>query len=226
MKEDLKPSTPVKILIVDDHALIRKGIMAILKNHDSSWALYEAEDGVRAILKAEEIEPEIILLDYHMPRLDGVKAAAIIKKASPESKIIIVSMDMNPEMIIEMIHAGVAGIVSKQSSDDELLLAIDAVKNGKQHLSGHVSEIVSHNFLEKKKRDRHSRHTKDQLFTDRESEILKHIMNGLSCQTIAKALALSTRTVSNHKANMFRKCNVSSTSELIRFASKIKIGPS
>jgi DNA-binding NarL/FixJ family response regulator len=167
MDDYAKPLKPVKILIVDDHALIRKGIMAILKNYASSWELLEAEDGVKAILKAQEANPDIILLDYHMPKLDGVKAATIIKKASPESKIIIVSMDMNPEMIIEMIHAGVAGIVSKQSSDDELILAIDTVKNGKRHLSEHVSEIVTQDILDKKKRIRKYRHTKNKLQTDR-----------------------------------------------------------
>lgn len=225
MNDHLKRSKPVKILIVDDHALIRKGIMAILKNHDSSWDLHEAEDGVGAILKAEEIDPEIILLDYHMPKLDGAKAATIIKKALPESKIIIVSMDMNPEMIIEMIHAGVAGIVSKQSSDDELILAIDTVKNGKRHLSVHASEILDKNFLDKKNRIRRYRHARSNLLTDRETEILKFVVQGLSCQTIAKSLSISSRTVSNHKSSIFRKYNVKSTPELIRYAMKIKIVP-
>jgi two-component system, NarL family, response regulator NreC len=216
-------SKPVRILIVDDHALIRKGIMAILKNHDSSFDLHEAEDGVRAILKAEEVDPEIILLDYHMPKLNGAQAATILKKASPRSKIIIVSMDVSPEMIIEIIHAGVSGIVSKQSADDELILAIDTVKNGKRHLSVQATEIVSQNFLDNKKRNRPNRHTKNTLLTDRETEILKLIVKGFPCKAIAKALSISSRTVSNHKTSMFRKCNVHSTLELVRFAIKIKI---
>lgn len=223
MKDYSKPSKPVKILIVDDHALIRKGIMALLKNHDASFDLHEAEDGVRAILKAEEIDPEIILLDYHMPKLNGAQAATIIKKALPRTKIIIVSMDVSPEMIIEIIHAGVAGIVSKQSSEDELISAIDTVKNGKRHLSVHASEILSQNFLDKKKRIRQNRHSRNKLFTDRETEILKYIVKGFSCQTIAKAFSISTRTVSNHKASMFRKCKVHSTLELVQFAIKTKI---
>jgi len=102
--DDCKSNTHIKILIVDDHVFIRKGIMAVLQNHDSSWELYEAEDGVRAVVVAEEIDPDIILLDYHMPKMDGVKAANILKKASPHSRIIVVSMDSSPEMIIEMIY--------------------------------------------------------------------------------------------------------------------------
>jgi DNA-binding NarL/FixJ family response regulator len=225
MNDYLTPSKPVKILIVDDHALIRRGIIALLKNHDSSLDLHEAEDGVRAILKAEEIDPEIILLDYHMPKLNGAKAATIIKKTSPQAKIIIVSMDLSPEMIIEIIDAGVAGIVSKQSPEDELILAIDNVKNGKTHISGHASEFLKQNLLEKKKRTRQNRHTINKLLTDRETEILKFIVKGLSCSTIAEALSISPRTVSNHKASIFRKCKVNSTLELIRFAINIKIIP-
>jgi len=225
MNEKLNPSTPVKILIVDDHALIRKGIMALLKNYNSSWELYEAEDGVKAVVKAEEIDPDIILLDYHMPKLDGAKAATIIMKASPQTKIIIVSMDVSPEMIMEIIHAGVVGIVSKQSTEDELISAIDAVKNGKRHLSAHASEIVSQNFLEKKKSNRQYRHTKSQLLTDRETEILKYIVQGFSTPTIAKTLSISSRTVDNHKLNMFKKCKVNSTLELIQYVGKLKNVP-
>ena len=222
MNENLNPSAPVKILIVDDHALIRKGIMALLKNHNSSWDLYEAEDGVKAVVKAAEIDPDIILLDYHMPKLDGAKAATIIMKASPQTKIIIVSMDVSPEMIMEIIHAGVVGIVSKQSTEDELILAIDAVKNGKRHLSAHASEIVNQNFLEKKPSKRQSRHTRNELLTDRETEILKYIVKGFSTSIIAKTLSISSRTVDNHKASMFKKCKVNSIIGLVQYAAKIK----
>jgi DNA-binding NarL/FixJ family response regulator len=216
---------PVSILIVDDHALIRKGIMAILKNYNPNWELHEAEDGVKAILKAQEINPDIILLDYLMPRLDGVKAANIIRKARPESKIIMVSMDMSPEIIIEMIDADVAGIVSKHLGDDELLQAIDTVQNGKRHLSEPASLIITKDFLEKKKNKRRSKNNKNKLLTERETEILKYTVKGASSPTIARILSISVRTVSNHKASMFRKFKVKSTIELVRYAERMKIVP-
>jgi DNA-binding NarL/FixJ family response regulator len=134
-------------------------------------------------------------------------------------------MDIRPEMILEILHAGVAGIVSKQSPDDELLQAIDNVKNGKTHLSGHASDIINQNLLGKKKRNRKHRHTKNKLLTDRETEILKYLAYGFTCPTIAKVLSISPRTVSNHKASMFKKGNVKSTIELVRFAIKMKIIP-
>ena len=218
-------SQPVKILIVDDHALIRKGIMAILKNYNPNWELHEAEDGVKAVLKAQDINPDIILMDYLMPRLDGVKAANIIRKARPESKIIMVSMDMSPEIIIEMIDADVAGIVSKHLGDDELLKAIDTVQNGKLHLSEPASLLITKDLLEKKKNKRHAKNKKTKLLTNRETEILKYIVKGASSPTIARILSISVRTVSNHKGSIFRKFKVKSTIELVRFATRTKIFP-
>ena len=217
------PSYPVKILIVDDHALIRSGISAILKKHNPDWELYEAEDGVRAITRAKEIEPEIILLDYHMPRLDGAKAANIIKKARPESKIIMVSMDMSPEIVIEMINAGVAGIISKHSEDHELIEAIDKVQNGRLHLSDYASRLVNEDLLIHTRKKRKTKYNKNKFLTDRETDILQHIIKGSSNATIGRILSISIRTVENHKASIFRKCNVKSTIELIRFALKMKL---
>ena len=219
----LNPLKPVKILIVDDHALIRRGIMALLKDYNPGWELHEAEDGVRAIVKAQEVDPDVILLDYHMPKLDGLKTTTIIKRALPESKIIIVTMDMNPEIVTAMIDMGVAGFVSKQSPDNELILAIDTVKNGKRHLSEFASKIISEKVIEKKKRIMHDKHTKSKLLTDREIEILKYLLKGYSCPVIAKTLSLSYRTVENHKASIFRKCKVGSIIELARIAIKMKI---
>ena len=225
MNKPINLSQPVRILIVDDHALISKGIMAILKNYNPNWELHEADDGVKAILKAQEINPDIILLDYLMPRLDGVKAANIIRKARPESKNIKLSMEMSPEIIIEMIDADVAGIVSKHLGDDELLQAIVTVQNGKRHLSEPASLIITKDLLEKKKNNRYPKNTKNKLLTDREAEILKYIVKGASSPTIARILSLSVRTVSNHKASMFRKFKVKSTIELVRYAIRMKLVP-
>jgi two-component system, NarL family, response regulator NreC len=223
MNVHLNPLKTVKILIVDDHALIRKGIMALLKDYNPGWELHEAEDGVKAIVKAQEVDPDIILLDYHMPKLDGLKTTTIIKRSLPESKIIIVTMDMNPEMVTALIDVGVAGIVSKQSPDNELILAIDTVKSGKRHLSEFASKIITQKVIEKKQRIMHDKHTRSKLLTDREIEVLKYLVKGYSCPVIAKTLSLSYRTVENHKANLFRKCKVSSIIELARIAIKMKI---
>lgn len=223
MNPTINPSQTIKILIVDDHALIRSGIIALLKKYSPDWDFYEAADGVRAIMKAQEVNPDIILLDYHMPKLDGVKAANIIKKGRPESKIIMVSMDMGPEIIIEMIRAGVSGIVSKYSNEHELLQAIKKVQNGSRHLSETATELAARDLIRNKTRKRYSRNTRSRLFTDRETEILRYVVKGLPSAAIARILSISVRTVTNHKASMFRKCNVKSTIELVRIAIKMGI---
>jgi DNA-binding NarL/FixJ family response regulator len=213
----------VTILVVDDHALIRKGIIAILKSHDSRWVLSEAENGVQAILKANEIKPDIILMDNIMPKLDGVKAASVIHKNHPNTKIIMVSMDMSPEFIISSINAGVMGILPKDSSDKEMITAIDSVKNGKHHLTGHVSEIATQHIIDKKKRRKRTPGSTKGSLTNKEMVILKLLFKGLSSSDIGSHLSISPRTVDNHKANIFKKCHVHSVSELIRFALKAKL---
>jgi DNA-binding NarL/FixJ family response regulator len=215
---------PIKILVVDDHALTRRGIMALLKDHDPTWQLEEAEDGIMAAIKAGNQKPDIILLDYHMPKLNGGKAATLIRKASPGSRLILVTMEMSPEVMIDTINAGVVGIVSKHSGENELISAIDHVQNGKNHFPEGVSEIVAMDDLEKQKRIKKSRHTTSKLLTDRENEVFQFVIKGLPASSIARILSISIRTVTNHKANIFKKCKVSSTPELIRFAIKKKIG--
>lgn len=198
--------------------------MSLLKDHDPTWQLEEAEDGVVAIMKAGRLQPEIILLDYHMPKLNGIKAATFIKKASPDSRLILVSMEMSPEVMIETIHAGISGIVSKHSNENELILAIDHVANGKNHYPETVSEMVAMDDKEKQKQVKQSRHTKSKLLTDREDEVFRQIIKGLTASSIARTLFISVRTVNNHKTNIFRKCKVRSTPELIRYAFKMKPG--
>jgi DNA-binding NarL/FixJ family response regulator len=214
---------PVKILLVDDHQLLRQGLLAILKNHNSKWELHEAENGIQAILKADEVEPDIILMDYLMPKLDGIRATTVIKKSLPDVKIIMVSMDMSPEVIIQTIQAGVLGIVSKNSSEKELLNAIDMVKNGKQHLSGFVSDIATEQGFNRRNKKGKPAPARINFLTKREKEVLKQLLKGLSTKTIADEMAISARTVDNHKANIFRKCHIHSTNELMRFALKANI---
>ena len=194
---------PIKILVVDDHALYRRGNMALLRDYYPDWEIYEAEDGVRAVTKSIQLNPEIILLDYHMPKLNGVKAATLIRKVSPCSKIIIVSMEMNPNVMIDMINAGVAGIISKNDYDDELILAIDSVKNGGNHIPERVSKILEQDLLDKQTKTKRFRHNKNKLLTDREIDVLQLIVKGQPTPVIANTLSISIRTVNNHKASIF-----------------------
>jgi DNA-binding NarL/FixJ family response regulator len=208
----------VKILVADDHALIRKGIISILTQHDPDWEVFEAENGIQAILKAGEIKPDIILMDYLMPKLDGVNASIAIRKDSPDAKIIMVTMDMSEERIISMIDAGVMGIVPKESPADELLSAIREVNEGKHHLKGKTAELAEMQTFDRKSKRKHPKTYKNNIFSAREKEILTALVQGLSAQKIATKFSISKRTVETHKSNIFRKSKSHSTAALIRYA--------
>lgn len=214
---------PIKILVVDDHALYRRGIMALLKDFYPDYQIDEAEDGVKGIIKARELKPEIILLDYHMPKLNGVKAATLIRKASKTSKIIAVSMEMNPDVMIEMINIGVVGIISKNDYDTELKMAIEHVKSGERHIPEKVSQIISQKVTQDKDSEKKKRHNLNELLSDREMEVFHLVVQGYSIERIAESLAISERTVSNHKASIYKKCKVKNNSGLIRYAIKTKM---
>lgn len=219
----MKPLNPVKILLVDDHALIRKGIMALLQKHNDTWELFEADNGIQGVLKARQIRPDIILMDYFMPKLDGLKAAIMIKKELPGTLIIIVTMDMRPELIMESIEAGINGIVPKQAQEIELLSAITDVKNGLIHMNGSIPGMANDHIRETPKRKEKKKHTMHKILTDREIEIISFLAMGLHISEIAEKLTISVRTVGAHKTNIFRKCKVRSTPELMRFALRNKI---
>ena len=220
---NLKLNKPVKILVVDDHSLTRRGILSILKEHNPVWKVFEAEDGVKAALIARDIQPEIILLDYNMPRLDGIKTATLIRKASPDSKIIIVSMETNPDVMIETVKTGVVGIVSKHSYDDELIVAIDDVKKGTNHLPENVTVMINDQPANKQVKKKYSKQDQNKLLSSREEEIFEYLIKGMAAESIAQIFDISYRTVNNHKTSIFKKCKVNSTPELIRYAFKKKL---
>src|ERR1035437_7909128 len=131
-----------RILLADDHSLLRKGLASILKHHNSEWEWFEAIDGEDAIKKAGLLRPDLILMDHIMPVLDGVQATIEIRRKFPEIKIIMVSMDVTEEVIIQAMVAGVKGFIPKDSPESELLAAIHEVLRGKYHLTGRILEIA------------------------------------------------------------------------------------
>ncbi|MCX6252108.1 MAG: response regulator transcription factor [Bacteroidetes bacterium] len=209
-----------KILIVDDHALLRKGVHSIISAHHPEWEVYEAENGIQSILKANDVKPDLILMDYHMPKLDGISAATAIHREYPAAKIIMVSMDVGEEEVGHMIDAGVMGIVHKESPEEELLKAISEVRDGQYYLKGKIGALANQYRMEmlEKKKKRVKSH--DQLLSRRENDVLKLLVKGLSRNEIAEKFTLSKRTVEKHIANIYKKTNTHSVYSLIRFTLK------
>lgn len=213
----------IRILIVEDQTLIRRGLSSMVRTKFPAWEISEAANGLEAISKAKKFHPDIILMDYWMPKMNGLKASKIILKQNPKAKIIIVSAEGHSEFLYEAVDAEVSGIVAKNSSDADLFQAIEQVRRGLTYMNSQVSDKVTQVFYERKKKRIGIRHRHSSLFSDREMEVLKLLLNGNTASQIADQLYISRRTVEGHKANMLKKCQVKSTPDLIRFAISKKL---
>jgi DNA-binding NarL/FixJ family response regulator len=204
----------LNVLLVDDHALVRKGFRALLLNHFPHWEIREAGNGVQAILTCSATPQDIVLMDYDMPKLDGLAAAKQILRASPGTRILMVSMHNEDELILKMRESGVMGIVNKAAGDDELLLAIDKVRNGIKHFPLTGSSSFEQAIKNHSEKDLNGLAT----LTPREAEIFRMLTSGRPPALIADALSISIKTLDTHKMSIFRKCKVHSMPELVRFA--------
>jgi DNA-binding NarL/FixJ family response regulator len=215
----------IRILIADDHALVREGISAILKLHDDIEILGEASDGSETILKANELDPDIILMDIAMPGLGGIEATLEIKKANPEIKILVLSQYDDREYVSRLIKSGVSGYILKHAVGTDLISAIRAVARGEFYLYSSIASSVIDDYLNPKEALSEDPYEK---LTGREKQVLKIIAEGHSHKEIANILNISVKTVIAHQANIAEKLDIHSRAEFVKFAIRkgiIKIDP-
>jgi DNA-binding NarL/FixJ family response regulator len=203
----------IKILLVDDHAIMRDGIRALLGLNEDIKIVGEASDGRVAIKKAEELVPDIILMDIAMPGMDGLEATHHILKHNPRAKIIVLTQYDNREYILSAIKAGAVGYVSKRALGSELVGAIKAVHRGDSFLYPSAAAALIEEY---RQRDKIS-DPYDQL-TSREREILKLIAEGHTSQQIASMLVISSKTVLGHRSRIMTKLSLHNRTELIKYA--------
>ncbi len=208
----------IKVLIVDDHLLVRSGIKSLLQDIEEINVVDEAENGSQAIEKAVELNPDVILMDISMPDISGLDATAEIKKRSLPVKVLILTMYENEEYIYSALKLGAHGILHKNISKEELILAIKTVASGKRYFGLSISQIVIENLI--KKFDESIDSKGEIEFTKREKEVLHLIAEGYSNHEIAAKLGISTRTVDSHKTNLMQKLNIKSSAALTKFAVK------
>ena len=206
----------IRVLIADDHALVREGIAAFLRMNDDIEVVGEASDGIEAIERAGKIRPDIILMDIGMPRLGGLEAMVELKKTDPAVKVIVLTQYDDREYISRFLKAGVSGYLLKKAVGSELVNAIRAVHRGEFYLfSGITSEVVS-GYLGK--RDEHAGEDLYEKLTDREKQVLKLIAEGYSHKEIASCLDISVKTVITHQTNISEKLDIHSRMALAKFA--------
>jgi len=207
---------PYRIVIAEDHTILREGLRALLSSHSEFEIVGEAEDGREAIRCAENLRPDLILLDLSMPRMNGLEAIAEIKRAAPEIKIMTLTVHKTEEYIHATLQAGADGYVLKEATYSELVSAIKNVMAGKRYLSPGISEKVIDGYLEGRKTLKAT--SGWNLLTSREREVLKLIAEGYRNKEIADYLCISSKTVEKHRANLMKKLNLHNVSALTAFA--------
>jgi DNA-binding NarL/FixJ family response regulator len=205
-----------RIVIAEDHRILREGLRALLNSEPNLEIVGEAEDGRDAIHCVETLTPDLVLMDLSMPRMDGLDAIKEIKKRHPETKVLALTVHKTEEYILASLRAGADGYVLKDATQDELLMAIRSVLVGKSYLSPGASEKVIEGYLESRKTLKTS--TSWDTLTPREREILKLIAEGYKNRDIADYLFVSVKTVEKHRANLMKKLDLHTTSALTAFA--------
>ncbi len=203
----------IKILIADDHKLVREGIKSLLKDNKDIEVVGEAGDGDEILNKLKDLIPDIILLDISMPKVNSLSFCEKIKFISPNTKIIILSMHYSEEYVREALKYGVKGYILKDSSLSEMEFAIRSVFNNETYLSPKISNILVKDYLEK---------VKDPLdvLTERQREVLKLLVEGYSPKEISHKLGISVKTVETHKSQLMERLNIYDLPGLVKFAIK------
>ena len=203
-----------KIILVDDHKLVRQGMSSLLNAQPNIEVIGEANDGQEAIKLIETLSPDIALLDVMMPNLNGIEAAKIVKQRGFKTKIIFLTMHANAAYAVRALQSGGLGYVLKDSDFNEILQAIENAMEGKRYLSAPISDEVLEMLLNS---DPGKEDTLEVL-SPREREILQLIAEGNTNATIAEKLTLSVRTVESHRSNIMKKLRFSSHADLVKFA--------
>jgi len=201
----------IRILLADDHALVRRGFAMILAAQPDMEVAGEAGNGREAVDLAEKLKPDVVVMDVTMPELNGIEATRRIVEAAPRARVLALSMHKDAVYVREILRAGARGYLLKDSADLDLLAAVRAVAKGEGYLSPSVSDAVLTDYR---------RHVTDplDLLTSREREVLQMIAEGKTNKEIATSLNLSVYTVEAHRGRIMEKLNLHSTGELVRFA--------
>jgi DNA-binding NarL/FixJ family response regulator len=207
----------LRILVADDHGLVRCGAAAVLQTQRGWRVVGEAANGLEAVQKAIELKPDVAILDISMPGLDGIEAARQIHRAVPETKILVVTMHDSDHIVRRALDAGALGYLLKSDFTDSLTKAVKAVADGKRFLTPKVSEIVLDGFL--KTSSQHQQWDRpDTRTTPREIEIIRLLAGGKANKEIATLLGITVRTVETHRAKIMLKLGIHSLADLIHYA--------
>ena len=205
-----------RIVIAEDYTILREGLRSLLSSHPEFEIVGEAEDGQEAIRSVEKLKPDLALMDLSMPRMNGMDAIKEIKKRSPQTKVLVLTVHKTEEYIHAALQAGADGYILKDSTHAELGLAIKNILEGKRYISPGISESLIEGYLEGRKKSNPP--SRWDTLTQREREILKLIAEGYKNKAIAEYLCISVKTVEKHRANLMKKLDLHNIQSLTALA--------
>lgn len=214
---------PIRVLVVDDHVLFRRGLQMVLEQEPDIAIAGEAANGAEAVRLACELLPDIVLLDIRMPQQPGIEACAAIKEMVPSARIIMLTISDEEADLYEAVKAGASGYLLKEISTDELAAAIRAVAEGQSLINPSMASKLLSEFAAMAKRTGEREHLPGPRLTDREREVLRLVARGLNNREIAKQLFISENTVKNHVRNILDKLQLHSRMEAVVYAVREKI---
>ena len=205
----------IKIMVVDEHKILREGLSSLINKQTNMETIGEATDGREAIETVNKLSPDLVLMDVTMPNLNGIEATRKIKSKNPDIEIIALSLHSDRRYVLGMLDAGASGYLLKECAFDELVRAINTVMSGKKYLSPEISDILVDEYVNKDAPDKAIIYSK---LTSRERETLQQIAEGKSTKDIAKDLSISIKTVETHRQHIKKKLKATSIAELTKIA--------
>jgi DNA-binding NarL/FixJ family response regulator len=208
----------LRLLLADDHEIVRKGLRALLEAEPGWQVAAEAADGRDAVEKAQQIKPDIAILDISMPSLNGLEATRQIVKGISQTKVLVLTMHDSDPLIQRVLEAGARGYLLKSDAARDLVAAVDALRRNKTFFTPKVARLVLEGYLDKSPRESSSPEGGSCRLTDRQREIVQLLAEGKSSKEVASALGLSVKTAETHRANIMRRLDCHSVTALVRYA--------
>ncbi len=208
----------LRVLVADDHEIVRKGLRSIVEEQPGWEVAGEASDGREAVDKARTLRPDVAVVDVSMPGLNGLEATRQMLRNDAEAKVLILTMHESDPLIREVLDAGARGYLLKSDASRDLVTAVEAIRRNKTFFTSRVEQIVLDGYLDKKSRPAPTTDSPASRLTPRQREIVQLLAEGKSSKEVAVALGLSVKTAETHRANIMRRLECHSVSELVRYA--------